>query len=443
MSRLRIAIIGGGVSGTALAVHLLLRGAQTPDVTLIERGRRIGPGLAYGGSDQAHLLNVRANNLSISDHKPDDFSRWLSKRKGGDQSKTFAPRALYGRYVAEALQRAEGAHWFRRPLKRVRGDAVALRREGEGVEITLASGKTIPADKAVLALGNPAAIVPEPISSVEVIDAWDAAAIARVPSNSDVLLVGTGLTMVDVVLSLSKRPRSGTIYALSHRGLTPHAHADIPPAVQGTLAQSAPLSAALSELRNVARGVHERGEPWQHVVDGLRKATPTLWRGLTSEQQLRFLRHARSYWDIHRHRAAPEAAARIADLRKTGKLRILRGEVVSAGAAGRYIQIVHRQRGSMVRHRFDVANVINCTGASQNLARSRDPLVMQLLSDGLVRAHATGLGLDVNDDGGVLDARGAADTRLFALGPITQGAFWESTAVPEIRARAAALAAIL
>lgn len=444
MSRRRIAIIGGGFSGTALALHLLLRDRDAPDVILIERSGNFGPGLAYGTRDQSHLLNVRANNLSISDHKPDDFSRWLSKRKGGDQSKTFAPRALYGRYIAEALKRAEHTHFFGSRLKRVRDSVVACRTSGEGVAIALASGKTIHADAAVLAFGNPSPIVPEPLNGAKVIDAWDGAAIARVPANADVLLVGTGLTMIDVVLSLSKRERTGTIYALSHRGLTPRAHKDnIPPATQTALPQPASLSAALADMRDVARGVSERGEPWQHVIDRLRQATPTIWRRLSTEQQLRFLRHARGYWDVHRHRAAPEAAARIAELQRNGKLRILAGEIVSATPTGRKVQIVHRQRKSLMRHRFDVAHVVNCTGASQNLARSSDPLVMQLLSDGVARAHANGLGLDVNDDGRVLDANGAASERIFALGPITQGAFWESTAVPEIRTRAAALAAAL
>lgn len=443
MSRRRVAIIGGGFSGSAVAAHLLLRGAQSPDVILIERGPRFGPGLAYGTRDTAHLLNVRANNLSISNTRPDDFAVWLSRRVGGDQSKAFAPRASYGRYVAEALNRVESKHLFSR-LKRVRGDAAALRTAGEGVAITLASGKTIQADAAVLAFGNLAAVVPDALSEVRVTDAWDNAAIERIPAKDDVLLVGTGLTMIDVVLSLSRRLRTGTIYALSHRGLMPRAHKDnIAAAAPADMRPPARLSSALFEMRQIAGGMADRGEPWQHVIDRLRAATPGLWRGLSNEQQLRFLRHARAYWDVHRHRAAPEAAARIDALRKEGKLRVLAGEIVSAKLAGRNIEIMHRQRGSMVRHRFEVAHVVNCTGASLDLSRSRDPLVMQLLADGVVRRHATGLGLDVDDAGRVLDANGAASERIFALGPITQGAFWETTAVPEIRARAAALAASL
>lgn len=442
MRRRRVVIIGGGFSGAATAVNLLLRDAG-PEVILIERTGRAGPGLAYGGRDNAHLLNVRANNLSISAAKPDDFAHWLARRLGGDQSATFAPRPLYGRYVAEAVQRAESRRLLSR-LKRMRANAVAVRPSGAGVSVSMAGRKDIVADAAVLAFGNPAAIVPDVLNGVRVVDAWDSAAIAAVPSKDDVLLVGTGLTMIDVVLSLSKRLRTGAIYALSHRGLVPRAHRDnIPPAVQAGMTPPARLSQALFEMRLLARGMAERGEPWQHVVDRLRQATPALWRGLSTEQQLRFLRHARPYWDVHRHRAAPEAAARIEALQKEGKLRILAGEIASAQPAGRNIQIMHRQRGSMVRHRFEVAHVVNCTGASQDLSRSHDPLVMQLLSEGVARRHATGLGLDVDDTGRVIDASGVASPCIFALGPITQGAFWESTAVPEIRARAAALAAAL
>ncbi len=184
----------------------------------------------------------------------------------------------------------------------------------------------------------------------------------------------------------------------------------------------------------------ERGEAWQLAVDRMRSVTPALWRTLSDEQQRRFLRHLRVWWDVHRHRTAPEIAERAEALQRDGKLRVLAGEVVSAERKGRSFELYHRQRGSMVRHRLDVAAVVNCTGANLDLTRSSDPLIQQMLSEGLARAHPSGLGLDLDEDARVLDARGKVQGSLYAIGPITVGSFWESTAVPEIRARAAAIA---
>src|SRR5262249_39077142 len=155
----------------------------------------------------------------------------------------------------------------------------------------------------------------------------------------------------------------------------------------------------------------ERGEPWQYSIDRLRGRTPELWRALTLEQQRRFLRHLRPWWDVHRHRAAPQIADEVLKLQEAGRLRVLAGEVVAVKApskaggrqSGEEIEVFHRQRGRRVRQRLVVARVINCTGGSLDLASSQDPLVRQLLADGLVRPHPTGLGFDVDATGRVLD----------------------------------------
>jgi uncharacterized NAD(P)/FAD-binding protein YdhS len=444
MTRRRVAIIGAGFSGTVVAAHLLARGRHAPEVALIERRPRFGRGLAYGANDAAHLLNVRAANMSAFADRPDHFVRWLAARAGGKQPARFAPRAQYGAYIEDVLRRAR-AGWFGPGAERVHGEAVACHPVGEGWAISLASGRRVEADAVVLALGNPP---PAPQRAFEeggvpVAEPWDTAALARLPAG-DVLLLGTGLTMIDMALSLTKRRRRGIVYALSRRGQAPRAHlqsaAPPAPAVQD---YPVPLSEALHALRRETAAMAERGEPWQHAIDRLRARTPELWRRLPLDAQLRFLRHLRPWWDAHRHRAAPEIAARVAELAAAGRLRILAGEIVSAQQAGRRIEVQHRQRGSHARHRLEVVGVVNCTGAALDPWLSKDALVRQLLDDGIARAHACGLGFDVDADGGVLAASGAAQPNLYAIGPITQGAFWEATAVPEIRVRAAALALML
>ena len=440
MTRRRVVIIGAGLSGVALAAHLLRR-PQPPDVVLIERGKRFGPGLAYATENPAHLLNVRAANMGARADAPDDFARWL-KRAGGAKPSSFAPRRLYGAYVEDTLRRAERQSWFRSRFRRMRDEAVACRPVARGGwEVTLASGKNIEADAVMLALGHrpPASLPAFEQGGVRLIGAWDAGALKRLP-RGDVLLLGAGLTMIDVALSLAAR-RKGVIYALSRRGLVPRTHLDPPRATPPEPLNLPPeLSEAVRMFRREVRAMAARGEPWQLAVDRLRADTPRLWGRLSTETQRRFLRHLRPWWDVHRHRAAPEIAAQVAALQAEGRLRVLAGEIVSAEPHRRGVVVQHRQRGSFVRHRLDVAGVVNCTGGNLDLTRASEPLIVQLLGEGVARPNANGLGLDVDPLGRVVDASGQAHASLFTIGALTQGAFWESTAVPEIRVRAAAIA---
>jgi uncharacterized NAD(P)/FAD-binding protein YdhS len=442
MTRKHVVVVGAGFAGVA-AVAALVRRKNAPRVTLVERERVFGPGLAYGTKDKSHLLNVRASNLSAHADKADDFSNWLKGKTGAD-STAFATRGRYGAYVRDVLKRAGRRAMFGGGLKRVREEAVACRAGSGWWQVELASGKTIETNSVVLALGNQS--VSHPVvfadAGIPVLDPWDAAAMRGI-RRGDVLLIGAGLTMIDVALSLAAHSKTQTIYALSRRGLTPRMHLEPPmPAPATPLQLPQNLSDALHEFRREVRAMAERGEPWQLAVDRMRAVTPALWQALPLEAQRRFLRHLRVWWDVHRHRAAPEIAARAQDLFASGKLRVLAGEVVSAEKSGRLYEIYHRQRGSLVRHRLEVAAVVNCTGANLDLTRSHNPLIQQMLSEGVARAHANGLGFDLDHDARVLDARGQVQGSLYALGPITVGAFWESTAVPEIRARAAAIAAL-
>jgi len=441
MKRRRVAIVGAGFSGVALAAQLARSGGRGPDVVLIERTGAFGPGLAYGTKNRAHLLNVRAAGLSAFVDRPDHFAHWLKRRGGGDAS-TFTDRRRYGAYVRDVLRAAQNARLFGKAVRCVKGEIVACTPAGQGWSLRLANGGVIDADDVVLALGNlPGGPHPALLEAgVETIDPWDATAL-RALRRGDVLALGTGLTMIDVALTLADRRGVGTIYALSRRGLAPRGHLDLPrPAPEEPIHLPIPLSEAVHEFRREVKRMAARGEPWQLAFDRVRRDTPALWRRLPLDAQRRFLRHLRPWWDVHRHRAAPAIAAKVAELLQSGKLRVLAGDLVAAARAGRMIQVQHRQRGSLVRHRLEVAAVVNCTGANLELQASQDDLIVQLLDDGIAQPHANGRGFDVDGDGRLIDAQGVAQRGLYAIGAITQGAFWECTAVPEIRLRAAALA---
>jgi uncharacterized NAD(P)/FAD-binding protein YdhS len=443
VKRRRVAIIGAGFSGVAVAASLLKRPRHAPDIVLIERRARFGPGFAYSTKDPSHLLNVRASNMSAYAEAPDHFARWLAARGKRDAS-TFVPRGLYGRYVEDVLRRARRG-LFGSGVVRMRGAVLACRPDGDGWSLALSSGAKVDADAVVLALGNGAPATPSVFSDagVTLADPWDVRALRALPAG-DVLLLGAGLTMVDVALQLAGWRKKGAIYALSRRGLAPRSHLQSPaPAKPAALEIPAPLSEAVHAFRAELAAMAARGEPWQHGVDRLRARTPELWRRLPLEAQRRFLRHLRPWWDVHRHRAAPEIAARIKALQDAGRLRVLAGDVVAAAPQGKKLDVYHRQRGSLVRHRLELAGVVNCTGASLDQTSSQEPLVRQLLDEGIARAHANGLGFDVDADGRLAATSGSTHQSLFALGPLTQGAFWESTAVPEIRVRAAAIAMML
>jgi uncharacterized NAD(P)/FAD-binding protein YdhS len=172
---------------------------------------------------------------------------------------------------------------------------------------------------------------------------------------------------------------------------------------------------------------------WRAAVDSLRPHSHGLWQSLDGEQQRRFLRHVRPWWDVHRHRIAPEVARTVHDMVADGRLEIVAGRIISArpGAAGLEVDFRRLGAGSPTTESF--AYAFNCTGPLHSVARTRDPLLRSLLDAGRVRADDLGIGLDV-------DARARAGERLWALGPLTKGRYWEIIAVPDIREQAAVVA---
>lgn len=425
----RIVVVGAGFSGVAVTAQLLRHSGAY--VTLIERDRRFGLGLAYGAAAAGgHLLNTPAARMSALDDAPADFADWLSAHGWGDGA-SFATRARYGAYLEHTLKLAAGA-WPHRALTRVRGAVVACRREADGWRLTLQSGRTIAADAVVLALGHPPSAIPALFAAEDLISPWDRRALKRLPKGRNVLLLGTGLTMADVALDLAHASRKGVIYALSRRGRIPHAHA---PSGEPQ-AEDLPLelSGALHQFRKRA------GDDWRGALNALRPITPALWARLGPARQARFLRHLRPWWDSHRHRAPAESAARLARLIEAGRVRVLAGDVVGVERLHGGWRVQHRQRGSHVRHRIEVSGMVNCIGPGHDISGWDDPLIQQLLGEGLARAPENKLGLDVDAENLLRDGSGVSQAGLYLIGPLALGAFWETTAAPELKSRAASIA---
>jgi len=413
-----VAVVGAGYSGTIAAVELVRRGLQA---VLIERSGRFAAGAAYGTRSPSHLLNVRAASMSAFDGAPGHFKEWLEAQGLGGAS-SFAARRDYHQYLEgiyeEAMQTGR--------LHPVQGEAATL---GPGA-LRLAGGQDIGCDAVVLAGGNYPSRLPEMLRGPSALeDPWGAggaeklAALAK--GSGDVLLLGTGLTMVDVALSLSEAGFSGRMVATSRRGLVPHPHEE-PATPPLATPDPAPLAQLLSEVRARAGG-----GSWRAAVDSLRPVSQIIWRGLSDQEKRRFLRHLRPWWDVHRHRIAPAVATRIAALREQGRLEVIAGRISSVAKGT--IEIARRNGGTA---RVVAAGIINCTGPEAMAAHIDDPLIRNLIASGTARPDPLGIGLDVDEASRVRGSDGFPSERLYALGPLTRGAFWEIVAVPDIRGQA-------
>jgi uncharacterized NAD(P)/FAD-binding protein YdhS len=441
MDRASIVIIGAGFSGTLLARGLQDCVPAGTSIHLVEVSGRFGPGLAYSAGNYNHLLNVPAGRMSAFPDQPLGFLHWLQSKAEPESTLgegSFAPRAAYGAYLSDCLR--DGLHdRYSAALKLWHDTAVALVPQDRGVVVHLASGRRLQADLAVLAMGNFPPLPPIDVTALLAAglwrgEAWSADSFADLDPAAPVLLIGTGLTMVDTAIALLDAGQHGPIHALSRRGLLPCRHLDRP-APAATLPQ--PLPRELAQLTRLVRQEIVRavaaGEPWQPVIDALRPATQALWHGLGPIEQGRFLRHLRCWWDIYRHRMPPQAADRIALARAAGQLQVHAGRITATAIAGDHAEITYRPRGQLGSRALHVARVINCTGPAGDITRVGDPLVQALLRDGVARPDPLRLGFDVAGNGAVIGRSGAATPRLFAVGPLTKGRWWEITAVPDIR----------
>lgn len=442
-SRPTIAIVGGGVAGTLTAVHLS-RAASRARVILIERAPRFARGVAYSTRSSAHLLNVPAARMSAFPHDPEHFLRWVRARlDASTPAAAFLPRRLYGEYVAELLEQACARS--RHCLERVPGTVIDV-RAGSPARITFDDGTMLWADRVVLALGHSAPRDPAVRdgaafyeSSRYARDPWAASALDDVERDADLLLIGTGLTMYDVVLALRERGHVGTIHALSRRGLRPRSHTvrplqAWPHASPDFWLRIEPTARALLRAVRMACDGTTDGGDWRGVIDSIRPITPQLWGRLCQRERARLLALVRPFWEVHRHRAAPDVHREIDRLVEFGALRLHTGRVRDWREDETGVAAVLDDRT------IRVARVINCTGPDSDVHRSSDPLVRSLVARGLVVRDPLGLGIETADDGAVVGATGRTASWLFTLGTWRKPRLWESVAVPELRVQAEELA---
>ncbi len=440
-----VAVVGGGASGTLAAAHLIRSAAARHcplRIVLIDRHGRHGLGRAYGTTHPDHLLNAPAAQMSALAGDPDHLTRWTCG--AGIAGAGFLPRHAYGRYLRDTLSDAERRAQPLCRVTQVTSDAVAIRHNARGrpLRLLLADG-CIDVDIVILAIGNlaPALPFPAPPGPRFIADPWAPGALDNVGDGSPVIVVGTGLTMLDVAIAATSGNRYTAVHAVSRHGLLPRVHRG--PAAAGSDIWLPALSGAgpvrLAELMWQVRAcLATRRGCWPEVIDALRPHAPGLWQRMPARDKRLFLRHVARYWEVHRHRAPPATASRIAELRCTGRLSVHRGSVISAAEQAGRLSVQIGQGGTTAE--LTAGWLINATGPATDITRAADPLLRDLLGRGLARPDPLRLGIDADPAGAVLDATGRPSSTIFTLGPPLRGLWYETTAIPEIRDQAAVLA---
>jgi uncharacterized NAD(P)/FAD-binding protein YdhS len=442
-----VAIVGGGASGTLTAVHLLRYAAQarTPvRVALIDSDGRHGLGQAYATTHPAHLLNSPASQMSALAGDPGHLLRWAGA--AGLAAGEFLPRGTYGRYLCQTLAAAEREAQPLAVLRRLESQVVAIRRNpvGRPVRLALAADGRVDADIAVLATGNPPPALPCPVpeGTPYIHDPWAPGALARAMDGRPAIVLGTGLTMLDVAIALTGASPRSTVCAVSRHALLPRPHRGLSgPAEECWLPACSETAgpARLSELIwQVRTAVTKDPANWEQVVDSMRPHLPRLWQGLPAQDKRLFLSRLARYWEVHRHRMPPATARTIACLRLTRRLRLLAGRVIEAAPGGDGVRILVDHGGTVTS--LSAGWLINATGPATDITTARDPLLRDLLAQGVIRPGPLRLGIDATDAGAVIGAGGKPSGEVFALGPPLRGVRYETTAIPEIRDQAAALA---
>jgi uncharacterized NAD(P)/FAD-binding protein YdhS len=453
-----IAIVGGGFSGSITAAQILRRASQVEmplRVVVIERRGAIGEGLAYGTREPSHLLNVPAGRMSAWPERPGDFVEWALNRYGSVHANDFLPRQWYGEYIRETLlaagREAVDASALSVVLDEVRRIA---RHPSGGWMVHIARGVSIRASAVVLAVGHrppsdPIAMKWRGPRTHFIADPWRPFALNAVSTDESVVVLGSGLTAVDAVLSLSQPHRRARMTLVSRRGLAPQTHV-VPPSA------SADLGSLVCELKAAPGGLRTRtlchrirqlaseavssGGDWRSVVDGLRPHTATLWQAMSLSERRRFVVRLRPFWEVHRHRMAPEVAEQFYALLAEGRVQIVAGKVESVQAQSDALRVLVVERLGNRFIELKANWVVNCTGPVPSNSVESNPAIGSLLVHGWLRADELSLGVETTSEGSAVEAAGLSVPDLFVVGTLRKPALWESTAVPELRLQAQSVA---
>ncbi|GLS88260.1 hydroxyacylglutathione hydrolase [Cypionkella aquatica] len=441
---LTVAIIGGGLSGAAVAYHLAH--LTDADITVIEPRADLGRGMAYATPDPDHRLNVPDHKMTLRSDRPEDFRAWLhspdaptlpanSARLSGE---IYAPRAVFGAYVAAQLQPLLQEGRLRHLQSKVVSVARASMGQGGRYTLGLSDSGTLRADIIVLATTHPSAGLPRELANLAddpslIADPFAEGALASVNPDARVLIVGNGLTSADIVASLHRRGHRGKITALSRHGLRSQPHGPAQPETKADFAAHPPRT-ALDLLRRARAAVAQdqaMGLTWHAVFDRLRAQGPAIWAALPEPERRRFLRHLRALWDVHRFRIAPQTYEANQQMQRLGRLVSLAARIVTA-TPGSPIKLGLQTRHNGTRLTIAVDRVILATGPAHGSVIKSTPALADLAALGLLQPDPLGLGLLTAASGQAVPGSGSADGSLLVAGPLARATVGELMGVPEV-----------
>lgn len=464
-----VAIVGGGFSGALTLANLIDKADGDLAIEWFDSVNTLGTGVAYGTRHPVHLLNVRASRMGAFAGKPEGFLEWLHTEEGAAHAgefwpgravaaEDFLPRALYARYLQHIVEQALAEARRKNITVRLHCATVtdAVLHDAQSQQITLKIeqdnlDQEVLADAVVLATGNlpprnfhfQTSLMAGERHYVENI--WTLpeghvypGGVQEFSADSEIVIIGSGLTMVDTVLTLKSYGFKGVITAISRNGLLPAAHADSKPyqAWDWVLApQFAPRTALglLVRLRQEIRQAEKQGYDWRSVIDSLRPATQQLWKQLDTSEKRKFLSRLLTLWNVHRHRMSPEVHGEFKAMQQSGSLRIIAGKIYYVGSDKDGLTVAFRKRGTNRVETLRPVLVVNCTGPEYDIAASASPLLRNLRDRELVTVGPLRAGIEVTGHG---SAKGRASDALFPIGTLMVGELLECTAVPELREQA-------
>ncbi|WP_241630339.1 FAD/NAD(P)-binding protein [Rosenbergiella nectarea] len=441
MTKRQIVIVGGGVSGTALAIQLLRRGDESLAITLIEPRADLAEGIAYSTTDPVHRINVPAARMQLSEAEKGDFDKWYRQQPAFLQDSAaqwqdgnvYPQRRCFAAYLREKLNYA--LKDARATFRHIQDSAQSYRTG----QLVTQEGLTLLVDQLVLAISHPAPLIPSRFQAFStdpniISDPWQEGVLQTVDRQAKVAIIGTGLTMSDVVASLTRQGHRGTIHALSRRGQLPRTNlsgdyedyslrpkAILPVTVRGWL----------RDIRENVDIAAQQQLPWQLVLDDVRRKGQVIWQQLSTTEQRRFSRHLRPWWDVHRYRLAPQVAAVVDDLLATGQLQINAARLLSVRGVSEQLELtLGLRQGGLTKLLVD--KVILTTGPAHQQLIASQPLLTSLQSQGLITADPLGLGIAVNPQSQTLSPTGVTQPNLFVVGPAARGRFGELMGLPQV-----------
>ncbi|HTL80405.1 MAG TPA: FAD/NAD(P)-binding protein [Bacteroidia bacterium] len=439
----RILIVGGGLSGTLVSLALA-RLNKTTEFLLVEKNPgMIGRGIAYNHDFTHQPLNVMATGMSLFSDEPNHFLDWLTENKfryrhllPDVNPKVFAPRKVFGDYIVEHLDRI---HHIAPGRFQIRIDeVVSLRRKENKFRAKMESGTEIEADHVVLALGNfpPGDLFPEndPVNSDPryFSNPWTDRIYSNLGGEEHILLVGTGLTAVDVVLGLKTRGFKGKVSMISRRGRLPLPHDVNTIPVKLEYPGHLHPREAWQWLKNKIES--DKNNSWVAYLDGLRPLTQEFWKSWSIEERKYFMKRLRPFWEVFRHRIPLASHTLLSEMEKSGQLLIAKANISEAKLSAAGIEVVFDKKSGLKNDVF--SKIINCTGPESNYRKVKFPIIVNLMNQGLVTADELGLGIKCTADGKIIDKNNSTVEGLWCIGPMRKSALWETTAIRELREQA-------